>query len=86
MKKNRFKHLLIGAGLVGAAAFVIHRLREGEGKLALHHQEREAQKFLEDLYGRDAMANKKVKIIDQDEHTSKADLARDFVDYQMHKE
>lgn len=84
-KKNRLKHLVIGSTVVGAAAFVIHRLRKGEGKLALHQQEKEAQKFLEELYGYEAMANKKVMIVDKDEHTSKADLARDLIDYQVHK-
>lgn len=84
-KDNKMRNVALGAAIVGGAAFIVNRLRKGDGALSTHHKEKEAHQYLVDVYGEEAMEGKKVMIVDEDDHASKTDIAKDVVDYELHK-
>lgn len=84
--KKLTKNLLLGAAVLGAAAYVTHQLFNDDSKLRMRRKERDAFDYLVEKHGEEAMKGKKVVIVDENDHATKLDVAKDVVDYKVHKE
>lgn len=82
--KRTLKVLAI-TGVVVGSAYAIKKLLEGD-VIQDKFKEKDALDYLTEKYGDDVMDGKKIQIVNDDSHAGKATLAKDFADYQVHKE
>lgn len=82
--KKITKALATTAVLVGTA-YVIKKVIDGD-VIQDKFREKAALEYLREKYGDDAMEGKKIQIVREDSHADKATIAKDVVDYNLHKE
>ena len=82
--KRTFKVIATTAAIVGTA-LIVKKLLEGD-VIQDKFKEMDAMDYLREKYGDDVMDGKKIQIVNEDSHADKATLAKDLVDYKMHKE
>ena len=70
---------------VAGTAILVKKLLEGD-VIQDKFKERDALDYLKDKYGDDIMDGKKIMIVNDEDHAGKATIAKDLVDYNMHKE
>lgn len=82
--KKTFKVIATTAAIVGTA-LIVKKLLEGD-VIQDKFKEMDAMDYLREKYGDDVMDGKKIQIVNEDSHADKTTLAKDLVDYKMHKE
>lgn len=66
----------IGIAGVGAATYYFLKREEIQNK----SKEKVAMEYLKEVYGEEALAGKKLVLIDENDHTTKTDIAKDAID------
>ncbi len=82
---KKFNKVLAVTAVAVGTAFVVKKILEKDiiqDKL----KEKDALSYLKDKYGEEALEGKKILIVDESEHANKATIAKDVVDYEIHKE
>lgn len=70
----------IGIAGVGAATYYFLKREEIQNK----SKEKAAMEYLKEVYGEEALAGKKLVLIDENDYTDKTDIAKDVIDYEVH--
>ena len=82
--KKITKVLATTAVLVGTA-YLIKKVIDGD-VIQDKFREKAALDYLKEKYGEDVMEGKKIQIVNEDSHADRATIAKDVVDYNLHKE
>ncbi|HEY4537729.1 MAG TPA: hypothetical protein VIG45_04655 [Erysipelothrix sp.] len=81
--KRSTKIMLTAAAVVGAGV-IIKKVMERD-IIQDKVKEYDALDYLTDKYGEEALAGKKILIVNDDDHATKSTIAKDVVDYELHK-